>query len=37
MKDNNNILLIAVSPGIVKILKQLGINAEYIECLETGI
>lgn len=36
MKDSNNILLIAVSPGIVKILKQLGINAEYIEYLETG-
>ena len=26
MKDSNNILLIAVSPGIVKILKQLGIK-----------
>lgn len=36
MKNSRNILLIAVSPGIDKILKRLGVNSDYVEYLETG-
>ena len=36
MKYSNNVLLIAVSPGIVKILQNIGVNDNAIEYLETG-
>ncbi len=36
MKENRNILLIAVSPGISKTLSRLKINSDYVEYLETG-
>lgn len=36
VKDYKNILFVPVSPGIEKELIELGLNQNYIECLETG-